>query len=81
MLLTPRSSRPRGAGRRHGPGVSIPSPAARTLTDYATGYEVPGVTFNGSRSTNYLLTRTQFATYDGANARWIPFGSAPYACA
>jgi branched-chain amino acid transport system substrate-binding protein len=55
--------------------------AGRTLRDFATDYEVPGVTFNGSPGTNYLLTHVQFATYDGSHARWIPFGSAPCGCA
>jgi branched-chain amino acid transport system substrate-binding protein len=54
---------------------------ARSLQGYATGYEVPGVTFNGSPNTSFLLKQAQFASYDGANARWIPFGSAPCGCA
>jgi hypothetical protein len=43
-------------------------------------HEVPGVTSNGRRDTNYLLTHVQFASYDGAHARWLPFGSAPCGC-
>jgi hypothetical protein len=31
--------------------------AARSLTNYTTGYEVPGVTFSGSQSTNFLLSQ------------------------
>jgi branched-chain amino acid transport system substrate-binding protein len=54
--------------------------AGRRLKDYVTGYEVPGVTFSASTSTNFLLTHVQFASYDGAHAGWIPFGSAPCGC-
>jgi hypothetical protein len=35
----------------------------------------------GSLDSTRLHTHVQFATYDGLNARWIPFGSGARGCA
>jgi hypothetical protein len=46
-------------------------------------YEKPGVTANGARDTNYLLTQVQLATYVGDSAAAASTESIPHrgACA
>jgi branched-chain amino acid transport system substrate-binding protein len=47
--------------------------AFRGLQGYTTGVELPGITLNGSSSSNFLATQAQLARFDGE--RWSPFGS------
>jgi ABC-type branched-subunit amino acid transport system substrate-binding protein len=47
--------------------------AVRGLQGYSTGLESPGITWNGTPSSNFMLTQAQLHKWDGE--RWVPFGS------
>ena len=46
--------------------------AFRSLKNYSTGVELPGITLNGSDKSNFLLNQVQLARFDGQ--RWVTFG-------
>jgi branched-chain amino acid transport system substrate-binding protein len=45
----------------------------RSLQGYSTSVELPGITWNGSQTSNFMLTQAQLTKWDGE--RWVPFGS------
>ncbi len=47
--------------------------ATRSLKAYSSGYELPGITWTGSTTSNFMLTQAQLNKWDGQ--RWTPFGS------
>jgi branched-chain amino acid transport system substrate-binding protein len=47
--------------------------AVRSLSGFTTGLESPGITWNGSATSNFMLTQAQLHKWDGE--RWAPFGS------
>lgn len=46
--------------------------AIRGLQGYSTSLEFPGITWNGSATSNFMLTQAQLCKWDGE--RWTPFG-------
>jgi hypothetical protein len=47
--------------------------AVRGLQAYTSGLEPPGITWNGTAASNFMLTQAQLHKWDGE--RWVPFGS------
>jgi len=47
--------------------------AVRSLSAFTTGLESPGIAWNGSATSNFMLTQAQLHKWDGE--RWAPFGS------
>lgn len=44
----------------------------RSLKSFTSGVELPGISYNGSDKSNFLLTQGQLARFDGQ--RWATFG-------
>jgi len=47
--------------------------AVREMQGYSTNLEYPGITWNGSTTSNFMLTQAQLSKWDAE--RWTPFGS------
>ena len=47
--------------------------AMRSMQGYTTNLEAPGITWNGSTTSNFMLTQAQLSKWNGE--RWTPFGS------
>jgi branched-chain amino acid transport system substrate-binding protein len=47
--------------------------AMRGLQGYTSGLEPPGITWNGTASSNFMLTQAQLHKWSGE--RWVPFGA------
>jgi branched-chain amino acid transport system substrate-binding protein len=47
--------------------------AMRAMQGFSTSLEAPGITWNGSATSNFMLTQAQLSKWDGE--RWASFGS------